>query len=249
MIIMAQIYLTPFTRSINWSIHLSHKCLSDMYTGEVVGGWNRFWSQVNSTHTAFTSCFPMCCFSQHTTRFYVSSAWLWCFPPSAPTAGMKAFYARRHAGLAANEADHVFRKSCAKDEGSLKPGELGGAAVRRVGNVAISWLNRNAGCYRTANNSLLCGLSVQLNMLVKLTNGISGCCSQVEQTANVSAKRSYSSAVFVRRKYRVWKEVSSSGIPAFFLSRNVRQLLTLLQHNICCAQSEPLMVAESLIDK
>lgn len=22
-----------------------------MYTGEVVGGWNRFWSQVNSTHT------------------------------------------------------------------------------------------------------------------------------------------------------------------------------------------------------
>lgn len=111
-----------------------------------------------------------------------------------------------------------------------------GAAVRRVGNVAISWLNRNAGCYRTANNGLLCGLSVQLNMLVKLTNGISGCCSRVEQTANVSAKRSYSSAVFVRRKYRVWKEVSSSGIPAFFLSRNVHQLLTLLQHNICCAQ-------------
>lgn len=148
-----------------------------------MGDWNRLQFQVNFDRITFTSCWFQSCFPQHTALFYFSLASrLTCFPPSATTAKMKALTPsvtqdsqqmrpimfcflmfRRRWGLP--EARKARRHSC----------------MLRSGDVAISWLNRNTGCYHAANNSLLCGHSIKLNMVVKVSYSIPGRCSRLSK--------------------------------------------------------------------
>lgn len=147
-----------------------------------MGDWNRLQFLVNFDHITFTSCWFQYCFTQHTTLFYFSWAlWLRCFPPSAMTVKMKAFTPLVMQDLQQMRLIMFFKKCFTTDEDSLKPIKLSGSAVCWVGDVAISWLNHSSGCFYTANNSLLCSHSIKLNMVVKLSYGISGCCSRLSK--------------------------------------------------------------------